>query len=219
MLSTSLAVWWLSRGARVKLIDADSQGSALRWATERAVLLENYPAGGRLGPPVFVPHAALSGTVYFGILEEAKHYDVVVVDAGAADTTEFETAAAAANVIVSPIIPSDCDIPTLETVNNLVRRLSGSGQNVRAHVVLNCLSNHRDVGPEESNEARRDLMPFDQLRVATSEIRFRVPFRRAFRQRLSVVECAQRLDKRAGDAYAQAADEVRAVFEEVCSHG
>jgi len=205
MLATNLAVCFAREGKRVKLIDADSQGSSARWATKRAALEQaSLP---------FIPWSMLRDSVYFAVREESRHYDVVLVDAGGADTEEFETALAAADCLITPVMPSDCDIATLEHIESLAARIVGSGRPLKSHVVLNHVSNH--VANEEADEARAVLADFRSLRVADSLIHTRKSFRDAFKARLSVVECADTLDRRARLSHAKAAEEVWAIYKEV----
>jgi chromosome partitioning protein len=196
MLATNLAVCHVKRGRRVKLIDADAQASASRWATKRGEL--------KLEP--YIPCAILRDAVFHGVREEAKHYDLVIVDAGGADSIEFETACAAAQRLLSPIAPSDCDIGTIETIDALVARLVGSGQQLDARIVLNLVSTH--VADDEESEARAELERFRNLRIASSIVHTRKPFRAAYKRRLSVVESAD------VTRFGKSAAEIWAIYEE-----
>lgn len=207
MLATNLAVCFAREGKRVKLVDADSQGSSARWATKRAGL--------ELQP--FIPWAMLRDSIYFAVREESRHYDVVLVDAGGADTEEFETALAAADHLLSPVMPSDCDIATLEHIESLVARVVGSGRALTARVVLNHVSNH--VANDEADEARASLLDFKNLRVASSLIHTRKSFRDAFKSRLSVIECADTPDRRVREKHAKAAEETWSIYRELLVNG
>lgn len=207
MLATNLAVCFAREGKRVKLVDADSQGSSARWATKRAAL--------ELQP--FVPWSMLRDSVYFAVREESRHYDVVIVDAGGADTEEFETALAAADHLLTPVMPSDCDIATLEHIDGLVARVIGSGRALTANVVLNHASTH--VANDEADEARTFLAAFKSLRVAEALIHTRKSFRDAFKARLSVVECADNPDRRLRTPHTKAAEEVWAIYREILVNG
>lgn len=202
MLATNLAIMFTLKGRRAKLIDADPQGSSARFASKRA----------GLGLQPFIPWGQLQGPTFFALREEAKHYDVLIVDCGGADSVEFESTLSVADVLLSPIIPSDCDLATLAQIEKVVERVTSGGHLVRSLVVLNHVSTH--VANDEAEEARAALSDFKQLKVAESTIHTRKVFRDAFKARLSVPELVQATDRRSPHLL-KAVEEIAALYEEL----
>jgi chromosome partitioning protein len=90
---------WVRAGARVLLIDADPQGSALDWSEARK---ETEPALPVLGLP--------KPTIHREVPALAESYDHVIIDGPPQTEAIVKSAMMAANVVLIPVQPSGVDV-------------------------------------------------------------------------------------------------------------
>ena len=97
-LSICLAASLARTGARVLLIDADPQGSALDWAAARQ------------GPPLFTVVGFPRPSIHKEIGQIGQGYDHIVIDGPPRVTDLARSAIMASDVVVIPVQPSPYDI-------------------------------------------------------------------------------------------------------------
>lgn len=102
-ISTSLAGYYAAQGYRTALLDADPQGSSLRWLANRAP--RNAPIFGLSG-------CDRSGRVTRSFLMRVPHdTERLIVDTPAAlDGLRMQDLTRGAHAILIPVLPSDIDI-------------------------------------------------------------------------------------------------------------
>lgn len=206
--STNLAVCLATRGRDVLLVDADGQRSSAKWAMKRRAL----PNADRL---VRVNWTEARDEIFELLVDMKSRYQDVIVDVGGTDQPELRYALAAADVLWSPMIPSECDLETAAELNDLVKLTQGMGNpGLRAYIALNLCPTH--VHSEEAAEAREALAEFPFLSLAKTMISVRKPVRTAYKMRLGVIEMPLAApDKKAREAARKAADEFWTLYEEV----
>lgn len=109
-LAQNLAVWLATRKHDVLLIDADPQGTTLMWSRERA---ENEGL-----VSIAVEHA--TGDIRKTLLDRAKRYEMIVVDAGGADSVALRSAMAVATHMLIPFRPKRRDLHTLNNLDGMI---------------------------------------------------------------------------------------------------
>jgi chromosome partitioning protein len=111
-LSLHLAHYFVLRGARVLVVDADPQGSARDWLQARET------------PAPFTLVGLDRPTVHRDIENLLRDYDMVVIDAPPRVTDIARSAILAADVVVIPVQPSPLDVwaaqDTVRLVNDAV---------------------------------------------------------------------------------------------------
>ncbi len=103
-ISTNIAIGLMQQGKSVSIIDTDEgQFSVLDWSSNRP---EELPTVSVLKVP----------TEKIGAMarEQAKHYDVVILDGRATQTEGTDRLSAAADIIIVPVKPSEFDIRAFE---------------------------------------------------------------------------------------------------------
>ena len=167
MLATSLAGMRSSAGNRTLLIDADRQGSSHYWAQTRSEF--------RLPP---VDSTSLYGEAFARqIAALSSRYDDVVIDTGAGDSSEMETALRSADCVIAPLQPAGVDVWTMGLVDARVAAALDRNPGLRPWALFNRASaNPRN---RDEAEARAALQGCAALRVADIRICDRVAFRRA----------------------------------------
>lgn len=137
-LSVNLAASFARRSARVLLIDADPQGSALDWAAARD--------GAPLLSVVGLPRA----TIHREIALVGKDYDHVFIDGPPRVADLARSAIMAADVVLIPVQPSPYDIWAADEVVRLIEEAKAFKEHLKyAFVVNRKIANTaigRDVG-------------------------------------------------------------------------
>lgn len=137
-LSVSIAASLARNGARVLLIDADPQGSALDWSAARE------------GEPLFSVVGLPRASIHKEIGEIGRGYDHIVIDGPPRVTDLARSAIMASDVVLIPVQPSPYDIWAADEVVKLIQEATVYKENLKSVFVVNRkISNTaigRDVG-------------------------------------------------------------------------
>jgi chromosome partitioning protein len=137
-LSVSIAASLARSGARVLLIDADPQGSALDWSAARE------------GAPLFSVVGLPRASVHKEIGQVGQGYDHIIIDGPPRVTDLARSAIMASDVVLIPVQPSPYDIWAADEVVKLVQEATVYKEKLKSVFVVNRkISNTaigRDVG-------------------------------------------------------------------------
>jgi len=119
----------------------------------------------------------------------ASRYENIIVDVGGRDSVELRSALVAKSVTdwYSPIQPSEFDMDTLETIEELSELSQTYNPNLKTHIILNACSTHAQT--KTTDEAKTVIKEsFPNLLVCTTTIGHRVSFKYSISNSWSVVE-------------------------------
>ena len=134
-LSVNIAASLARTGARVLLLDADPQGSALDWAAARA------------GEPLFSVVGFPRPTIHKEIAQLGLGYDHVVIDGPPRVTDLARSAIMASDVVLVPVQPSIFDIyATREFIDQL---LEGKGADRRDIGLIGMRVDERTIAADQ----------------------------------------------------------------------
>ena len=165
-LATNLAVLRRDAGHDVLLLDADPQGSANNWS--------QFRLNTDLNP---IPCLQKLGNIKADIADLKTRYGDIFIDTGGRNSEELRSALVVADVFITPIQPSQFDIWSLSTVNELVKIPKLLNPAMKSYVVAS--RSVTNTGQQELMEMRSLLVEFPELTLLRTIIRDRVAFRKA----------------------------------------
>ena len=124
-LAVHIAAALARKGARVLLIDADPQGSALDWAACRAA--------DPLFPVIGLPRPKLHKEVSAHL----PHYDHILIDGPPRVNDLARSAIMAADLVVIPVQPSPYDVWAAKDIVDLIKEAAPYRENIKSVFVIN----------------------------------------------------------------------------------
>ena len=188
MVATNLAGMRASVGRRVLLIDADRQGSATFWTDFRAE--RELP---RVEP------RSMQGEAFRRFISVRRVlYDDILVDVGAGDGPNLDTALRHSDCSVVPVRPTGVDMYTMQLMDFRVAEARGVNPGLRAIALINQASanpRHQALGIAVAS-LRNGV---ENLVVAETVIRDRVVYQRSHMLGQTVLEYLPRDDRGTGE--------------------
>lgn len=170
-LSVNLAACLARTGARVLLIDADPQGSALDWAAARQ------------GEPLFSVVGFPRPTIHKEISQIGQGYDHIIIDGPPRVTDLARSAIMASDIVVIPVQPSPYDIWAAEEVVKLIEEARVYKENIKSFFVVNRKITNTAIGRDV-----RDALAAYPVHVLQASLAQRVVFAEAAAQGQAIFE-------------------------------
>jgi len=186
----------LEANADVLLVDADPQGSMARWVQDRQIRAELKN----------IPCVQISGDIRQNLKDLASRYEYLVVDVAGRDSSELRSGLAIADVLLSPLRPSQYDLDTLPHLAEVYSLARDFNQNIKAHLVLNLCPTNPVI--KEAEEAKAYLQEFPEFQLAETLIYDRKAYRDSIAEGRSVLEWKDE----------KAAESIRLLLKEVLHH-
>lgn len=191
-LSVNLAAALTRSGARVLLIDADPQGSALDWAAAR----QSEPLFSVVGLPRATVHKEI-GTI-------GKGYDHIIIDGPPRVTDLARSAIMASDLVLIPVQPSPYDVWAADEVVKLIDEAR-----VYKEKLKNCFVVNRKIANTAIGRDVREALSSYPVHVLNASVTQRVVFAEAAARGQAVYEI---------DPRGSAAEEVQAALAELVEY-
>ena len=170
-LGVNLAACLARTGARVLLIDADPQGSALDWAAAR----QSEPLFSVVGFP--------RATIHKEIAQLGQGYEHIIIDGPPRVTDLARSAIMASDIVVIPVQPSPYDIWAAEEVVKLITEARVYKENIKSVFVVNRKITNTAIGRDV-----RDALAAYPVHVLNASVAQRVVFAEAAAQGQAIFE-------------------------------
>lgn len=176
-LSTNVSLISSRQGKDTIIVDCDPQITATRWVERRRKLFPTLHG---------VQVVQKTGNVYETVIDLAKKYEMVIIDAGGRDSEELRTAMVVADVMYIPLKASQPDLETSKHMSQLVKLAKGLNQKLSARLILSMASTNPIL--TEDIEAKALLSELPEMLVSEVIIRERKVYRDAIADGKGVVE-------------------------------
>lgn len=191
-LGLAIAACLARAGARVLLVDADPQGSALDWAAARE------------GEPLFSVVGFPRASIHKEIGQIGQGYDHIVIDGPPRVTDLARSAIMASDCVVIPVQPSPYDIWAADEVVKLIEEARVYKDNLKSVFVVNRKITNTAIGRDVA-----DALAAYPVHVLQSAVTQRVIFAESAAQGQAVFEI---------DPTGPAAAEIEAVVAELMEY-
>jgi chromosome partitioning protein len=170
-LAVHLATALAKKGARVLMVDADPQGSALDWSASRA------------GDPLFPVIGLPKPTIHRELPTIAPDYAHVVIDGPPRVYDVARSAIMASDLVLIPVQPSPYDVWAAKEIVDLLSEAASFKDNLKSVFVIN----RKIVNTAIGRDVTEALAEYD-LPVLKAEICQRVSFAESAAQGRTVLE-------------------------------
>ena len=196
-IATNLACIAAGKGSKVVIIDADTQGSSMKF---RAMRPDNAPT--------LQAVSILTNTIHKDINSFSADY--VFIDVGGRDSDLFRSALMAVDAIIIPVTPSQYDIwsseDTLKVVQE-VRETYSEIRNIKAGICLNQVILGTTLSQDVQTLIAEYISNFN-LHYFKTSLGSRVAYKESVSEGLSVCEIK-------GEKFLRASDEMSELYKEV----
>ena len=176
--AVNLSAWLAGKGHDVVIVDTDIQATASNWAADRAKN-EQLP----------IVHCVQKyDQVRNTLLDLNRRYDFVVVDTPGADSRELRQSMTAAHVMIVPVRPSQADLDTLPSMQEIIMAAKDFNPEMAVFGVLVMASPNPVVS--ESDDAKEIFVDYPIIRLIDNVvIRDRKAYRDCLSIGLGITEC------------------------------
>jgi chromosome partitioning protein len=207
-MATNIATMLIRDGRDVHLYDIDPQRTATLWASRRdehqELILQRISSSQKVLDKRTINVGAV---IRNELLAMRSRYEDMVIDAGGADNEALRAAMSLANIAIFPIIPSEFDMWTFDTLSNLVASSQGRDQKLVAKILLNKVNTNPLTAKKEIDDCDDFLSDFNNLERFNGFVSERVSIRRASGKGMGIIEYKP-IDMRA-------VEEINTIYEEI----
>lgn len=195
----------------VLLLDTDKQGSSRNFINHR------NESGIKPTPPC----VQIRGKHLHSEIENlVSKYNLVIIDAGGKDSVELRSsmACSAVSALYSPLQPSEFDLETLSTIDELTYLSLSYNQNLKTHILFNQCPTHSKT--TVTQEAIDLISDFENISACSSTLGHRVAFSYSKSKHHCVAEfeyekIASMPNYQAKKYSHKASDEIKALYYEI----
>ena len=188
-IATNLATMLVEKNRDVHLYDIDPQRTATLWASRRDESLENDLPRISSSQKILDKRTLNVGAVIRNeLLSMQPKYEDIIIDAGGADNEALRAALSLSDIAIFPIIPSEFDMWTFETLSNLVANAQGKADNLKALILLNKVNTNPLTAKKEIEDCDDFLSDFENLSRFNNALSERISIRRASGKGMAIIE-------------------------------
>lgn len=163
-------------GCDVCLVDADRQQTSSDWIEYRQDIKELAQ----------VHAVAKLGNITPTIQDLGKRYQYVIVDVAGRDSRELRYGMLAADILISPLRPSQPDVNTIPKMAEIFEEAKIINSRLKGYLIMNLCPTNPVI--KEADEAANYLKTIEGFRLAQTRIHDRKAYRDAFADGYGVAE-------------------------------
>ncbi|MBV8801610.1 MAG: AAA family ATPase [Gammaproteobacteria bacterium] len=153
------------RNYKTLVVDADPQGTSMRWS---ASALDD-----KLFPAQVVGMGVAGAKIHREVKKFAFDYDLIIIDCPPAiESPVSESALLISDLALVPCIPSPPDIWAANGIAGLIERISGVNEGLKARIIINQIKEKTLLGKEV-----KDLLDNFGIKLAKTQLRQREVYR------------------------------------------
>ncbi|ELJ8766631.1 TPA: AAA family ATPase [Vibrio parahaemolyticus] len=175
-LAVNIAGQLAQMGKDVCLLDADRQGSASEWVEYRE----------EAKSPLTIHSVSKYGNISETLSDLNQRYEFVVCDVAGRDSKELRYGMLVADILVSPLRPSQPDINTIPHLTEIFEQAKTINSSLRGLLVLNLCPTLPTI--KEADQSAEYLDGLDGFSLAKVRVHDRKAYRDAFSEGLCVAE-------------------------------
>jgi len=175
-IAVNLAVMRSAQGFDILLVDSDKQQTATFWS---AVRDEN-----KTDPRISCIQK--TGKIHNDLKNLAEKFDDIIVDTGGRDSAEVRSGMIVADILLCPFRASQFDIWTLDKLQEIVNSAKELNEKLKVIGLLNLTSTN--PGVNETAEAQDFIREYDFIKLAETNLKDRIVWRKSVREGLAVTE-------------------------------
>lgn len=176
-LATNTSAYLVLNGYDCVLVDADKQKTSTTWAQDRE-------ANGFVEKKVI--SISLDGNIRAPLFDLKKRYEFVIVDCAGRDSRELRTGMTGADVLISPLRPSQFDLDTLPNLLSVFEQAKDINPDLVGHLVINQAPTNPFV--KEADQARGVIDEYNEFHLVETVIHDRKVYRDTASEGLSIFE-------------------------------
>ena len=176
-LATNTAAYLVLNGYDCVLVDADKQKTSTTWAQDRE-------ANGLVSKKVI--SISLDGNIRAPLFDLKNRYEFVIVDCAGRDSRELRTGMTGADVLISPLRPSQFDLDTLPNLLSVFEQAKDINPDLVGHLVVNQAPTNPFV--KEADQARAVIDEYNEFHLVKTVIHDRKVYRDTASEGLSIFE-------------------------------
>ena len=186
-IATNLATMLVRDKRDVILYDIDPQRTATLWASRRDENQELTRVNST--QKVLDKRTINVGAVIRNeLIAIQPKYQDIVIDAGGADNEALRASLSLADTAIFPIIPSEFDMWTFETLSNLVASAQGKASQLYARVLINKVNTNPATAKKEIEDCNDFLSDYDNFSRFDNFLSERITVWRASGKGMATVE-------------------------------
>jgi len=175
--ATNIATVLARQGKDVVVFDADRQESASEWVDDRNKYHKDMPT---------VYSAMGYNDISDSVADLSRRYDVVIVEAAGRDSNECRSCLVVADILITPVKPSQIDISSLSKMNELITQYRFVNDRLKTLGFINIAPTH--AKNQEIEQSKEAVNQCSNITLLNTIVHDRKCFRDAFSEGLGVVE-------------------------------
>ena len=176
-LATNTAAYLALQNKDVILVDADKQRTSTTWGQDRE-------SCDRIKTKV--SSILAEGNIRAALMSLRDKYEYVVVDCAGRDSIELRTGMTAADVMISPLRPSQFDLDTLPRLLQVFEEASIINPSLKAYLVINQAPTNPFIS--EAQAAESVLKEYEEFNLVDAVIYDRKIYRDCASEGMSIFE-------------------------------